>query len=73
MSLHEVELSKVAAIVHDETTAEAVKPVFTLCFAVMNISESCFSAKYLDKNKDTIDIPIANAAPRPITTPYPTP
>lgn len=66
---HEVELRSVVAIVHDETTADAVKPVFTVCFAVINISESCFSAKYLERKRDTIDIPIAKAAPSPTTTP----
>lgn len=68
-NLQEVELKSVAAIVHDDTTADAVRPVLTLCFAVINISESCFSAKYFDRNSDTSDIPMANAAPRPITMP----
>lgn len=35
-----VDVKSVAAIVHEETTAEAVRPVLTECLAVMNISES---------------------------------
>jgi hypothetical protein len=68
-NLHDVELRSVAAIVHDDTTADAVSPVLTECFAVMNISESCFSSKYFERKRDTMDMPMANAAPSPTTIP----
>ena len=62
-------MSKVAAIVQDETTADAVSPVLTECRAVINISVSCFSFMYAERYHDMADMPSAKAAPTPTIMP----
>lgn len=62
-------MSNVAAIVQDDTTAEATRPVLTECFAVMYISDVCFSAIYRDKAIEMRDMMMAKAAPRPMRRP----
>ena len=80
---------RVAAHVHDETTADATSPDFTVLPAVLNISEVWSSLLYLFRTQVTSiyfiisncqfirigghTMPNAKMAPRPRTMPYPHP
>lgn len=56
-------VKRVAAQVHDDTIALAIKPVLTERFAVMNISDVCTSWRYRLRSQVIPSISKVNNAP----------